>query len=404
MKFIGPNPSLQVKAQRLSDEKVHAMALEAMKKHIALRERGPQSTADKVLNVVLAAASKSSSIEQECKNHLDAPSPNLVRASLEELELQETEERLNRMLAEVMDRRYWRKAQRVAADLHDVPYHGQPQSDPDEVRRGKAKAGTTHFHSYATAFILRHNRPVTVALHFVRLGETMAEVLEVLKGRVEALGIKIDLWMADKGFCSVEALSWFDKQPLAYVPLVAHGKSSPSSAMNLLLQRKKSGWGRYTMNSSKHGSISFDVAVVRRPEHISRGSGKLMPAVTLLYVVVGQRLDSWGLSGLKPREIHEQYRQRFGIETSYRQLEQGRFRTSSRSPLLRLFAMGIALLLCNLWALCQWIVSAHPGPGPRPRQFDFQLQKLLHWITHRVGLILRYELSIELQALSPLGF
>lgn len=404
MNSIGTGPALQVKVRQLSDEQVHAMALEAMSKHIALQERGAQSSPEKVFNVVLAAAGKSSSIEQECKNHLDAPSPNTVRAALEELNLEQTEEELNRMLAEVLDRRYWRQAQRVAADLHDVPYHGQPQSGPDEVRRGKAKAGTTHFHSYAPAFILRHGRPVTLALHFVRLGESMAEVLEVLKSRVEALGIEVDLWMADKGFCSVEALSWFSAQPLAYVPLVAHGKNSPASAINLLLERKKSCWSRYTMHSSKHGSISFDVAVVRRPEGRSRGSGRLMPAVTLLYAVVGQRLLSDGVEGLKPREIHEQYRQRFGIETSYRQLEQGRFRTSSRSPLLRLLAVGVALLLCNLWALCQWIVSAHPGPGPRPLQPDFQLQKLLHWITHRVGLILRYELSIQLQAPSPLVF
>lgn len=35
----------------------------------------------------------------------------------------------------------------IAMDLHDIPYHGQPAQDANEVRRGPAKSGTTHFHA-----------------------------------------------------------------------------------------------------------------------------------------------------------------------------------------------------------------------------------------------------------------
>ena len=34
---------------------------------------------------------------------------------------------------------------RLAVDLTLIPYHGQPESDPKEVYRSKAKAGTSHF-------------------------------------------------------------------------------------------------------------------------------------------------------------------------------------------------------------------------------------------------------------------
>ena len=44
------------------------------------------------------------------------------------------------------------------------PYHGQPLRDPAEVYRGQAKSGTSHFHAYATAYVVRHGRRSTVAL------------------------------------------------------------------------------------------------------------------------------------------------------------------------------------------------------------------------------------------------
>jgi hypothetical protein len=51
----------------------------------------------------------------------------------------------------------------------------------------------------------------------------------------------------------------------------------------------------------------------------------------------------------------ETYRSRFGIESSYRQMNQARLRTCSRSPELRLLAVAIAFVLRNLWALCRWM-------------------------------------------------
>ena len=60
--------------------------------------------------------------------------------------------------------------------------------------------------------------------------------------------------------------------------------------------------------------------------------------------------------------MQETYRQRFGIETSYRQMEQARIRTSTRDPLLRLLYVGVALILRNLWAWLHWqALSSHAG-------------------------------------------
>ena len=57
----------------------------------------------------------------------------------------------------------------------------------------------------------------------------------------------------------------------------------------------------------------------------------------------------WGFKPGSPRWVREEYRKRFGIETSYRQMNQCRIRTSTRNPVVRLFYVGIALLLRNVW-------------------------------------------------------
>jgi IS4 transposase len=54
--------------------------------------------------------------------------------------------------------------------------------------------------------------------------------------------------------------------------------------------------------------------------------------------------------------VRDTYRTRFGIETSYRQREQTRIRTSTRAPLLRLLYVGVALILGNVWAWLHWQV------------------------------------------------
>src|SRR5688572_2341766 len=109
MSHIPPAGATKVKIQRLTEQKVHEMALEALNKHIALQSKGTQSSPEKVFNVLLGAASRRSSIEQECEDRPGAPSPNVVRAVLREsLELDSSEADLNRALSEHLEPRYWK--------------------------------------------------------------------------------------------------------------------------------------------------------------------------------------------------------------------------------------------------------------------------------------------------------
>jgi len=393
------------KLTHLDQNVVHEMAAGIVLKHLALEGKGEKSRPEKVVDVLLCAAAGCSSIEEVCVNSEEAPSPNTIRGVLKHsLELDSAEAGLNAALRENLDKSYWRKPLKVAADMHQQPYYGTPHSE-QELRAGKHKAGTYQFHTFATAYVIRNGRRVTLALHFVRKGENLVSVLEALKTQLDLAHLRVGLWLADKEFAQVEALSWLQHHvPVAYVPLPLNGRKDPPTATRALAARQHSGFEPYTMQSSDHRrQLSFTLALVRHGPEQSR-SGKPKEPRTLLYAIVGSHARRH-LRRLQPMRISQEYSRRFGIESSYRQLRQGRGRTSSRSPLLRLLYAGLALLLRNLWVLCRWIASAHPGPGARPKKkstFTFGL--LLDWIEFYLKVHLRYRTELPLQAPSAARF
>jgi putative transposase len=216
-------------------------------------------------------------------------------------------------------------------------------------------------------------------------------------------GIQVKLWLADRAFCSVAVLKWLDQQPEAIVPMIARGKQDPPSGSRVLFEANFSYWTDYTMSSDTDGQISLRVAVVRRYGHYSRRQHKWIPAKTLVYAVVGQKVHSPSYRR-SVDSVMAQYKSRFGVESSYRQMNQGRLRTSSRSPTLRLLAVGIALLLRNLWALCSWMSLAHPGAGRRGGVSKFRLRTLLRWIAKVVDERLGFRTVLKLPAASAQQF
>jgi hypothetical protein len=101
----------------------------------------------------------------------------------------------------------------------------------------------------------------------------------------------------------------------------------------------------------------------------------------------------WGLVPGSTIWVYETYRKRFGIEASYRQMNEVRIRTCSRSPLWRLLFVGLALILRNVWVWChfEWL-AVRRGRGVILRDQLLRLGELLLWLAHLVeqefGLVL----------------
>ena len=80
------------------------------------------------------------------------------------------------------------------------------------------------------------------------------------------------------------------------------------------------------------------------------------------------------------------YRRHFGIESSSRQSQQARMRTSSRQPALRRLCMGGALVWRNVWVWLHAEVMAQPQRGARQlRPYSLRFARLLLWLLMEVA-------------------
>jgi putative transposase len=325
-----------------------------MQRYLPLEFENTWITPEEAWQVLSYASVNRQMLESACAALPDAPSGNRLREVLLPAlpPLAKLQGQLNRVLRQQLHPSLWKKprALQMAIDLVLIPYHGQPLAEEDEVMRSEAKSGTTHFHGYATIAIVHDKRRYTLALIFVRLGQSMQAVIQQLLNRVKRLKFRVRRVYLDAGFCSVPVLTTLRRRKLPYlVPLPVRGKSG---GVRTLFTRSKSYWGFYTLHSPEYGPLTVKAVVVRR---YLKGRYHKHGVKWFAYAVAGLP------QGTPPAQVFQWYRRRFGIESSYRQMNHLRARTTSRSPVLRLLLVGLAFILTNLYITLRraFTVNAH---------------------------------------------
>jgi putative transposase len=338
--------------QPVDAEQVRAVTVRHLVEALPLGVAGYAYDDADIYTLLVAAAAEQRSLESVSHQFVSGPSANLVRHYLEERLLgptavEELEERVNALLAACLPPGLVGRQVRVAIDLTLLPYYGSYADEPGEIRRGRAKAGTTRFHAYASAYAVRSGRRVSLAVAFVQAEDAILDVLEEVLARLRTLRIGVKRLYLDREFASVAILRWLSDQPFtSIVPVPKRG-----DAVKRLLHGRKSVRASYTMTSAEDGELTFPLWIVVRP-----GEDGAEPA-SLPFAVVGR-----AHCPLSPRQVAEEYRQRFGIEASYRLMHQGLARTSSRDPGLRLVLVAIGLLVTNLWV---WLKATLVAYTPR---------------------------------------
>jgi putative transposase len=299
--------------------------------------------------------------------------------------LGELEDRLNDALAAHLPRHLRRRRQRLAIDLTLVPYHGRYHRDPNEIVRGQAKSGTTHFHAYATVYLVFRGQRFTVALTAVWQGDPLKEVIRRLLRRAGDAGVRPALLLLDRGFYSVAVIRYLQAARYPFLmPLVCRGRKAShpkgASGSRVFQYRRRSGWDRYTLTEAGGRTATVSVGVHVRNRRGRRGKR-------------GRERLVYGYWGIQPKSVvwlSETYRQRFGIESSYRQLREAKAKTCSRSPVVRLFLVGVALVLRNVWVWLHYAVLSSPRRGGRQcnaerLRFKALLLMLLHEAERLLG-------------------
>lgn len=294
-----------------------------------------------MIRVIVHACSQMISIEQAAKRFKNAPKAPAIRFHLrKKLDLAKIEKAANRILQGLAKPILSGKCLEFAMDITYIPYHGKPKKDDDEVVRSKAKNGTTHFHAYATLYVIVCGKRFTLALRYIKKGTSNLEIVSHFMDVIQSLNITIKKLYLDKGFCEVEVINHLKQRYTnAIIALPLKGK-----AIKANLKGKRSKIISYTMKSPKaKATATFNLALV------CKYSKKK-------YNRKGARYFAYALIGTipKPRKVFEEYRRRFGIETSYRIMNRARARTSSRSPEIRLLYVAISLIIQNAWVYFNW--------------------------------------------------
>jgi putative transposase len=389
----------------ITKEEVHGYANQWLAAGLRLEYEGRACTDSTVIQILLIAAARVVSIFAVCRDLADAPCDETIRNALGDSlpEMAELERRLNRTLATDLPKALRRKKRMIAIDLTLIPYHGQPMEDEKEIYRSSAKSGTTHFHAYASAVVVHKGHRYTLALTHVERGETMKDVVQRLLVVVRRRNVKIKLLLLDKGFFSVDVISYLKRAGHGFIiPAVARGRKPKRGKKHTGLRallKKKHGYYAHTMKSNcdgKRRSTKLTICVASKSYQHKKTNTRRRKK--LLYAIWKVRRT--------PRAIREIYRKRFGIETSYRQMNEARIRTCTRDPRQRLLFVGVALVLRNVWVWLHFKLAKGKWDAEPTLFLELlRFKEMLLWITQVVQRLLRADqsLGIERQAYQRLA-
>jgi hypothetical protein len=361
----------------LRSQQVLSAFTAVVRPYLPLDLQNTRITAEDILAVLGYASAQRISIEAACHELKGAPSANRLREVLVQALPERTilQRALNRILRAQTPQvvKKGKRSYSIAMDLTLIPYHGECYEDEKEIVRSQAKSGTTHFHGYATVSIVHDHQRYVLALRFVEKGESMESIVAWLLKRLKSMGISIRCAYLDKGFCSVPVLKTFQRRKLSFiVPIPVRGKSGGVRTLFQAASRKTI----YTFHSPQHGELEVAAVVVKK---YSKGRYKRKGTRWFAYAV--GRLPK----SIAPHQVFEMYRQRFSIEASYRQMNQVRTRTTSRSPVLRLLFVGLAFILFNLYiALRQQLAICLKDPLVSISKSWLTLRRLVHMLAHAV--------------------
>lgn len=364
----------------LTPAQVYRFAVDFCQPYLGFHAVG-KVTAEVLLSVLFAAAARISSISATCRRLDKAPCEETFTAALypQLHDLNALKRRINAAFADHLPRALRRRRKRplaLAIDLTLIAYYGRHALDDAHIYRSQAKRGTHSFFAYATAYLILHGQRFTLAVIPVTRSASLKQVLQEVLAVVSKAGLKIGLLLLDRGFYSVEVIRYLQQARRPFLmPVVCHGRKANHplgpSGSNVFKAMKKSGWYTHTLHDNKKNKATVSICVKRARWKDRHGKRK---RETWVYAY-------WGIAPKRVDWVKETYRRRFGIETSYRQMNQCRIRTTTKKFHVRFLYVAIGLLLRNLWVWLHHCVLSSPRRGGRRYHWELlRVERMLLWL------------------------
>jgi hypothetical protein len=249
--------------------------------------------------------------------------------------------------------RRWRQRRwDVAIDLHYCPFYGDRRTPG--IVGGQKKHGSKYHYAYATAVLIHRRYRYTVGLLALERKYKPHEVVAALLAQLDRHGLKLRGVVLDSGFDSGETLLLLQGRDLSYtVPL-----------------RKKG-----TGTNRRNACFALPLGTITEVDWVTEQSRKPVRTQAVVLrrsqdqVVQVYAFGGWGpaeeaLVRQRARLARQAYRRRFGIETSYRQQNQGKGLTTKKDVVYRLLLVGLALLLRQVWVFLTRQVAQTLGLRP----------------------------------------
>ena len=313
---------MRPKNSTLTARQVHRCAAAILQDHLKLPDHGPKCRAGPLLTLLFYAAARITSLSAACKCLRDAPSDEAARLALLATlpDFAELQRRLNAALAGDLPRPLRR---RRAAPGHRPGPDPLPRSAAARPRRDLPRPGQERHQPLPR---LRHRSTsihrgcrFTVALTAVKGGEPLEEVLKRLLRQAAAVGVRCRLLLLDRGFYSVGVIRYLQAARHPFLmPVICRGRKADDprgpSGTNVFL----------TLGEERLGHLH----PARRPRGGRPGCRSASSAATTAaqWRRHGKQRLVYAFWGLKPPSfdwVKEMYRQRFAIETTYRQIASG---------------------------------------------------------------------------------
>lgn len=363
---LSPTPAL-------TDEATLEAAVDCLVEHLPIQMEGGYTSQD-LFEILLRAASCRDSIEQTAQRLQGVPSGNGIRYHLDKFEdMAILEQQLNAALQSRLPAKIRQGKLAMAIDLHLIPYYGNPSDiEAPYIYRCQAKAGMTSFFAYATVYAICRHKRVTLGIHAVHRQETLVATVTYLLAMLAPLKIRVKRLYLDRGFYSVPMIRWLKALNIPFLmPAIIRGKTGGTRQ---LLGGRKSYVTRYLLESRQYGEVSCQMRVVCTYQKGFKGKHGIQYS---LYVVHRVKVAL--------HQLHQHYKHRFGIETSYRLKNHCRIRTTTKNPVTRLLFVALTFIVVNLWVYLLWCFVSRTQRGGRVVYRElFALKTMLEFLKQAV--------------------
>ncbi len=235
----------------------------------------------------------------------------------------------------------------IAFDWHDQMFYGENEM-ADMVNGTKPKDGSCYAYQYMTASILVDGRRLTVALIPIKSREYLIPYIEYALSQIKNMGIKVKYLLFDGGFSSVSLPIYLQKHGYRYI--LHFTPNAVTKRMNL-----KDG-----ESALYHCGDAESFKLVRADD-----------SETSIKYLFGTNMDR------KSKRILKRYKQRWGVETSYRKHNEFLAKTTSKNYVVRLLYYSVAVCIYNCWCILNALQGQERDGGEHIIVLEVKLTLLL---------------------------